>query len=96
MSANIIDTLAYADELEKAGVAPGQAKAMARALHNALAGGLATKVDIEELRLEIEKLRVEFEKLRAEMAALENRLTWRLLGGMAILLGIAVSLMKLV
>ena len=74
MSNTVIDTLAYAEQLEEAGVQRTQAEAMARALNDALVTNLATKTDL---------------------AQLENRLTWRLLGGMTVLLTIAVSLIRL-
>ena len=46
MLANVIDTLRYADRLKEAGVEPGQAEAMARALNAEMTGGLATKADL--------------------------------------------------
>ena len=45
----------------------------------------ATKQDIAALRME----------LKTDIANLEARLTWRLLGGVAVLLTIAVGIIKL-
>ena len=73
----MFDTLAIARHLAAAGIKPEQADAIAEAVKRAAehdAGGvdtktLATKADLAELR--------------AELAAVETRLTWRLVGAMA-------------
>lgn len=81
MAASIFDTLRYARRLKEAGVAPEQAEAMA----GALAEDFATKADLGLLGSE----------LKASMAALEARLTWRLLGGITVIVGLAVAFVKL-
>ena len=43
----------------------------------------ATKSDVE---VAVERLRAEIADVRTEIAAVESRLTWRLLGGVAALL----------
>ena len=65
-----IDTLAYAQRLEAAGVAPEQAKAHAEATRDAVTENAATKAATET-------------DLRATVAELKAELTWRmvLLGG---------------
>ncbi len=85
MAASIIDTLRYARRLKEAGVAPEQAEAMADALAEEFVPSLATKADLGLLGSE----------LKASMAALEARLTWRLLGGVGVMVGLAVALIKI-
>ena len=85
MSASIIDTLRYARRLKKAGVAPEQAEAMADALAGEFTENLVTKTD----------LRSAVSKLEADIAALEARLTWRLLSGVTVIVGLAVALIRL-
>ena len=89
MSASIIDTLRYARRLTKAGVAPAQAEAMADALAGEFTENLVTKTDLGSA---VSKFKVE---VKAELAALEARLTWRLLSGVAVIVGLAVALTKL-
>ena len=60
MAVSVIDTLRYADRLKTAGVETRQAEAMSRALNDELAGGVATKRDLDRavdlLRGEIGKV----------------------------------------
>ena len=85
MAASIIDTLRYARRLKEAGVAPAQAEAMADALAVELVPNLVTKADLGNA----------VSVLKADLAALEARLTWRLLGGVTVIVGLAVALIKL-
>ena len=85
MSASIIDTLRYARRLTKAGVAPEQAEAMADALAGEFTENLVTKTDLGSA----------VSKLEADIAALEARLTWRLLSGVTVIVGLAVALIRL-
>ena len=85
MTASVIDTLRYARRLKEAGVAPEQAEAMADALAVELVPNLVTKTDLGNAVSE----------LKADIAALEARLTWRFLGGVTIIVGLAVALIKL-
>ena len=85
MAASIIDTLRYARRLKEAGVAPAQAEAMADALAVELVPNLVTRSDLGNAVSE----------LKADIAALEARLTWRLLGGVTLIVGLAVALIKL-
>ena len=85
MEAAVIDTLRYARRLREAGVAPEQAEAMAEALSGELVHNLITKAD----------LGAAISGLKAEIAGLETRLTWRLLGGVAVIVGLAVALIEL-
>ena len=48
MTATVIDTLRYADRLKQAGVAPGQAEGMSRALNDELTEGLVTRKDLDD------------------------------------------------
>ena len=89
MSASIIDTLRYARRLKKAGVAPEQAEAMADALAGEFAENLVTKTDLGSA---VSKLEAE---IKAEIAALEARLTWRLLSGVTVIVGLALALTRL-
>jgi hypothetical protein len=85
MAASVIDTLRYARRLKEAGVAPAQAEAMADALAVELVPNLVTKADLGNA----------VSVLKADIAALEARLTWRLLGGVTVIVGLAVALIKL-
>ena len=85
MTASIIDTLRYARRLKEAGVAPAQAEAMADALAVELVPNLVTRSDLGNA----------VSALKADIAALEARLTWRLLGGVTLIVGLAVALIKL-
>ena len=73
MSTATFDTLTTARELEAAGVERRQAEAHAEALRRAVSADrdeFATKADLAGVR----------DELRADLAALEARLTWRLVG----------------
>ena len=73
MSIATFDTLTTARELEAAGVERRQAEAHAEALRRAVSADrdeFATKADLAGVR----------DELRADLAALEARLTWRLVG----------------
>ena len=65
MEPSVIDTLRYADRLKAAGVETRQAEAMSRALNDELAGGVATRQDldraVDELRGEIAKVDAKFD-----------------------------------
>ena len=65
MEPSVIDTLRYADRLKAAGLETKQAEAMSRALNDELAGGVATKQDldraVDELRGEIAKVDAKFD-----------------------------------
>ena len=56
MSQAAIDTLRFANRLKEAGVEPGQAEAMARALGDELADQLAAKADINVLKPDVNVL----------------------------------------
>ena len=73
------DTLAAAEALQNAGVDPKPAKAIVAIARDAAGAGrgeLATRTDLAELRAD----------LVDRMAALEARMTWRMVGVMAALL----------
>lgn len=53
MPATAIDTLKFAQELEKAGFSRQQAEAQAKALNSALNESIATKQDLKELELRL-------------------------------------------
>lgn len=86
MSAVLFDTHEAVKELQDAGVEPAAAEAVVRTIRRGLGESVATKQDIAELRSE----------LKADIASVEARLTWRLLGGNAVLLSIAVALLKFI
>ena len=73
----VIDTLRYADRLRTAGVQPQQAEAMSRALNDELAGGVATKDDldraVDELRGEIASVDAKVGALDAKVGALDGK-----------------------
>ncbi|MDE0451408.1 MAG: DUF1640 domain-containing protein [Gammaproteobacteria bacterium] len=76
MEPSVIDTLRYADRLKAAGMETRQAEAMSRALNDELAGGVATKQDldraVDELRGEIAKVDAKFDVLDAKVDALSG------------------------
>lgn len=77
MEASVIDTLRYADRLKAAGVETRQAEAMSRALNDELAGGVATKQDldraVDELKGQIANLDARFEVMDAKFDGLRGR-----------------------
>ena len=77
MEPSVIDTLRYADRLKAAGVETKQAEAMSRALNDELAGGVATRQDldraVDELRGEIAKVDGKFDALEAKVDALDAK-----------------------
>lgn len=81
------DTLATARALERAGMDAAQAEAVTEAIGGVVADGVATKADLEPL--------ARGDKVRADLAALELRLTWRILGGVGALLAVAVAVARL-
>ena len=93
MAASIFDTLRYARRLEEAGVEPRQAAAMADALAVEFVPNIATSTALGNA---VSELKAWFKaELKAEIAVLEARLTWRLLGGVSVIVGLAVALIKL-
>ena len=78
MDISVIDTLRYADRLKAAGVETRQAEAMSRALNDELAGGVATKQDLDRavdmLKGEIAKVDARFDGLDAKFDAKFNGL----------------------
>ncbi len=85
MTSAAIDSLRYAHRLKGAGIASEQAEAMSEALSAELVQNLVTKPDLDTAVAE----------LKSDMAALEIRLTWRLLSGITIIVGLAVALIRL-
>ena len=82
MTVAAFDTLAAAEALQDASIEPKKAKAIiatARAAAGAGRDSLAAKEDIAALKEDISGLKV-------AMAALESRLTWRMVGIVAALL----------
>ena len=63
-------------------------------------GELATKSDLAQLEVrlgaDIAQLKVDITQLKVGITQLEVRLIWRLLGGVAVLLGITAGVFKLV
>ena len=70
MDSSVIDTLRYADRLKAAGVESRQAEAMSRALNDELAGGVATKQDLDRA---VDELRGEIAKVDAKVDALDAK-----------------------
>ena len=71
MTTAMFDTLAYAKRLREAGVSESQAEIQASVLAEALAAGrneLATKADLENLRVE---LKAELSIVKAELAMIK-------------------------
>ena len=86
------------DAFLDAGASEGKAAAAARAILPSVEDA-ATKADITLLKTDITLLRAGIERLedstKKGIAELETRLTWRLLGGIAVIQGLAFALLKL-
>ena len=75
------DTVDYARKLEAAGVPSAQAELQARALNDALASSVATRVDLTDLRTDIDarfagldaRLDAKFETVDLRFVSLESR-----------------------
>lgn len=71
MESTVIDTLRYADRLKEAGIESRQAEAMSRALNDELAGGVATKEDLDrtaaELHAGLDALRGDLDRAVVEL-----------------------------
>lgn len=70
MEATVIDTLRYADRLKAAGVRSNQAEAMSRALNDELAGGVATRDDLNRA---VDELKGEIAKVDAKVGAIDAK-----------------------
>ena len=93
---SVFDPLKFYDELKAADVPDKQARAQAEAMRNAFAAydasrmqDLATKGDVQEVRLEIEKVRSDMREMEArlqkEMRESEIRLLkWQIGGWVAL------------
>ncbi len=81
MTTATFDTLATARKLTESGLETAQAEAVTEAIRAAVTEGVAMKADLAALR--------------ADVAAMELRLTWRILGGVAVLLALATALGRL-
>lgn len=75
MEPSVIDTLRYADRLKAAGVETRQAEAMSRSLNDELAGGVATKQDLDRA---VDALRGEIAKVDAKVDAKFDALSERI------------------
>ena len=103
MSALAFDTYAAVKKLKEAGFTEQQAEAQTALLTDVIAGELATKHDIETVKLDIENVRTELkrdiEALRADMKhdmkELELRLTIKLGAMLALAIGAVATLVKL-
>ncbi len=103
MSALAFDTYAAVKKLKEAGFTEQQAEAQTALLTDVIAGELATKHDIETVKLDIENVRAELkrdiEALRADMKhdmkELELRLTIKLGAMLALAVGAVATLVKL-
>ena len=83
MTAAAFDTLAAARDMENAGLPREAAEAVAGAIR-AGQGELATKADLDTLQ----------SATRADLAAVEARMTWRIVLALAAQAGLIVALLK--
>ena len=75
MTATVIDTLRYADRLKQAGVEPGQAEGMSRALNDELTEGLVTRKDLNDAVTGLKgDLNDAVKELRGDIDGLGNRI----------------------
>ncbi len=82
------DTLAAARELEDAGMDAKQAAAVTHTIRGAISEGVVTPDDLAAVRAELAELKAE---LRSDLSAL----TWRILGGVGLLLAVFTALDRL-
>lgn len=78
MSELLFDKLTYMDRLQRAGIAEPQARAHAEAMEEALRESVATKADIEALRVatkgDIAAVRAEIAAVRVDIAAVRTEI----------------------
>jgi hypothetical protein len=89
MTATTFDTLMYAKKLREAGVPEKQAEVQAEALKEIIENNLATKKDIEELKVSLEN------KLELKIKDLEYRLTVRMGVFAAAIITVLTAVIKL-
>ena len=70
MGATVIDTLRFANRLKAAGIQDDHAEAMSCAINDELAGGVATKDDLERA---VAELKAEIAKVDGKVGALETQ-----------------------
>lgn len=90
--AEAFDTLAASEELRISGLDERQSKAVARIINGAITGSVATKSDIENLRVTTKS---EMELLRNEIKDLENRLKLWMFKALGTVAAIIVVITKL-
>ena len=77
MHATVIDTLRYADRLKEAGLEPGHAEAMSRALNDELTEGLVTRTDLDDAVLQLKggigELGTRIDALEGTIVAMDKR-----------------------
>ena len=66
------DTLSYARRLREAGVAGPQAEAHAEALRDAVAQGVATKADVEDVKHDTAEIKTRVETIEADVGTLKT------------------------
>lgn len=77
----MFDTLAIAQQLAAGGVARDQAEVIAKAIHDGVEQG--DHVTSDQFKAGLAEVRTEIAALDARLAAMETRLTWRIIGGVA-------------
>ena len=77
----MFDTLAIAQQLAAGGVARDQAEVIAKAIHDGV--GQGDHVTSDQFKAGLAEVRTEIAALDARLAAMETRLTWRIIGGVA-------------
>ena len=74
----MFDTLAVAQQLAAGGVARGQAEVIAHAIREGVEQG--DHVTSDQFKAGLAEVRTEIAALDARIAAMETRLTWRIMG----------------
>ena len=77
----MFDTLAIAQQLAAGGVARDQAEVIAKAIHDGVEQG--DHVTSDQFKAGLAEVRTEIAALDGRLAAMETRLTWRIIGGVA-------------
>ncbi len=95
----MIDTLMYVKKLEAVGIPREQAELQVEIMADIVDNNYATKGDIKDVRQEIKDVRQEIKDLEVrvthQFARLEDRLTIKMGGMLAVAVGLIVTLQKI-
>ena len=92
MMHGVIDTLATVRSLEETGMEASTAEAVTEAIRRAVTEGGATRTDLDGFKTEVRADLADFkDEIRADLASQ----TWRILGGVGLLLAVFTAVDRL-